>query len=259
MKKFFRSVVVTGNWKMHKNISETTQFIKELAPRVRESSARILLAVPYTAIFSAAHEACKTNIEIGSQNLSDSEEGAFTGEISARMLKEAGAQFVIIGHSERRRFFHETNELVNKKIRRALHNHLLPTVCIGETLEQREAGKTNQVLQSQIEESLKGLMPQEVMKLILAYEPVWAIGTGKNASPEMAQEVHAFCREVLTRRWGQETAEKIVIQYGGSVKADNARTLLDQQDIDGLLVGGASLEIESFSKIINAQNVNITC
>ena len=259
MEKNLRPIVIAGNWKMHKTIKEATQFIRELAPRVQESSVNVLLAVPYTAIYAAAKESEGTNIMIGAQNLHEINQGAFTGEISAEMLKEAGAKFVILGHSERRHLYAETDESINKKVQRALQNLLLPIVCVGETLDQRETGKTNEVIHSQINTCLKGLTADQVAKLILAYEPVWAIGTGKTATPDMAQRTQHFCRTIIAETWSQEVAEKMIIQYGGSVKPENAKSLLDQPDIDGLLVGGASLEVDSFSKIINSQNANITC
>lgn len=252
-----RQTVIVGNWKMNKTIAETVDFIASFIPLMKNSAAQILLAVPYTAIRSAAESALDTDIFIGAQNVSDAEEGPFTGEISASMLIEAGAQFVIIGHSERRRLFHEDNQLVNRKVLHSLKDDLYPIVCVGETLKEREAGKTHEILQQQIEESLKGLSKEQMEFLMIAYEPVWAIGTGKSATPEIAQEAMLYCRELIAKSWGQAVAEKIVILYGGSINVENAGVLLEQKDIDGLLVGGASLNVETFGQIVNNQKINI--
>jgi triosephosphate isomerase (TIM) len=248
-----RPTVIAGNWKMYKTIEETISFILECKPLIKDSTAYAFLAVPFTAVRAAAVTAKQTPFVIGAQNVSDAAEGAFTGEISAKMLKEAGARFVIIGHSERRQIYCETDELVNKKIRRALQEMLQPIVCVGETLAQREAGKTEEILKTQLDRSLHGLTKDEMKKLILAYEPIWAIGTQKTATPEIAQQAQKFCRQVLSHTWDPDSANQVVILYGGSVKAENAKALVDQPDIDGLLVGGASLSVESFSRIVNCQ------
>jgi len=246
-----RQYVIAGNWKMYKTGKEAQAFIEQLAPLVKDSTSSVYLSVPYTAIQSAAEKAAGTNVIIGAQNMNDASEGAFTGEISAEMLKDAGAQFVILGHSERRLYFNETNEFINKKIKKALSDDIQPILCIGESLEQRESGQANDVLQEQIRESLKSINAEDFSKVILAYEPVWAIGTGKTATPEIAQETHAFCRKVIADIWGDDVAENIVIQYGGSVKPGNVDVLMAQEDIDGALVGGAALEPESFAQIVN--------
>jgi triosephosphate isomerase len=250
-----RPTVITGNWKMYKTIDEAVRFVKELAPLVQESTAQVYLAVPFTAIHATAEVAKSTKIVIGAQNMNDASEGAFTGEIAARMLKEAGAKFVILGHSERRKIFHETNSFINKKVKRALIEGLQPILCVGETKEEREQNKTAEVLESQISQSLADLSAEQLASLILAYEPVWAIGTDLAATPEMAQKEHEFCRSIVAKNWGSDFAEHLVIQYGGSVKPDNAKALLEQPDIDGLLVGGASLSVDSFSKIVNSQKI----
>lgn len=249
-----RPHVIAGNWKMYKTIQETEDFIRELNPLVAESDASVYLSVPFTAIHAASEAAQGTNILIGAQNMNDASEGAFTGEIAGTMLVEAGAKFVIIGHSERRHIFGETNDFINKKVKRALSDELIPIVCIGETLEQRDSGATEEVLKEQITQSLADISSEEMDKVLIAYEPVWAIGTGKTATPDHAQEVHVFIRETIKELWGEEDSQKIVIMYGGSVKPNNARHLMEQPDIDGLLVGGASLSVESFSHIVNFQN-----
>ena len=233
---------------MYKTVEEAALFVKNLAPLVTKAT---YLAVPFTAIKSAADIAKGTLIDIGAQNMHDASEGAFTGEIAAKMLLDAGARFVILGHSERRRLFHETSALVNKKVKRALSEKIQPLLCIGETLEQREAGKTEEIIRSQLLESLADISLDQHPEIMLAYEPVWAVGTDMAATPETAQEAHRFCRQCISEKWGEEAANKIVIQYGGSVKPDNAQNLLNEPDIDGLLVGGASLTVESFSQIAN--------
>jgi triosephosphate isomerase len=248
-----RPLVIAGNWKMYKTIDEALRFVETLAPLITKSQATVYLAVPFTAIRPAASlvEELGASITIGAQNMNDAAEGAFTGEIAARMLTEAGARFVILGHSERRHLFHESNDTINKKVKRALESALQPVLCIGETLEEREAGETEAVLREQLTGSLEGISAEELSKMIIAYEPVWAIGTGKVARPDDAQTAHAFVRGVIAQIWGEEAAERIVIQYGGSVKPENADELLEQPDVDGLLVGGASLSPDSFSQIIN--------
>jgi triosephosphate isomerase (TIM) len=245
-----RPTVITGNWKMYKTISEAVSFIEGLIPFASKTHAEVGLAVPFTILPSAAKAAQNSLIKVGAQNLNAEKEGAFTGEISGRMLTDAGASFVIVGHSERRRLFHETDAMINKKLKGALHAGLRTIVCIGETLEEHQQGKVQTVLQKQIEQSFEGITEEQLKNVILAYEPVWAIGTNQTATPEIAQKAHRFCREVMARKWGEIPAEKVVIQYGGSVKADNAASLLEQADVDGLLVGGASLSLDSFSKII---------
>lgn len=249
-----RERVITGNWKMYKTIDEATQFVTTLSSLIPEKEVKVYLAVPFTAIHAAAECAAATNILIGAQNMSDVSEGAFTGEVAARMLKDAGAQFVILGHSERRLFFQETNSFINKKLKRALDENLQPILCIGETLEEKEAGDTESVLKEQLLESLEGLQDSNLVKVIIAYEPIWAIGTGKTASAEVVQNIHAFCRSVIAREWGDDVAQSMTIQYGGSVKPSNAASFMLEPDIDGLLVGSASLDPIVFSQIVNYQN-----
>lgn len=246
-----RKPILAGNWKMFKTRGATKAFVHELAPRVQEAQCRILIAPPFTALAAAASSAQGSGIEIGAQNMHDGLEGAFTGEISAPMLLEAGASFVLLGHSERRHIFNETNEFVRRKILRALEVGLQPLLCIGETEQEREEGRTEAVLQSQLAACLEGISTEG---LIVAYEPVWAIGTGKTATPRMAQQAHQFCRGWLQANWGSEIAEKIPILYGGSVNPETIVSLCGMPDIDGALVGGASLDVEKFAHMANLLN-----
>jgi triosephosphate isomerase len=210
----------------------------------------VVLCPPYTALSDVRELLIDTDIQLGAQDLHWEDEGAFTGEVSGKMLKDAGCQFVIIGHSERRQFFGESNETVNKKIPAALKNNLTPIICVGENLTEREKDETFKVLTAHVENGLKGLRAEEAARIIIAYEPVWAIGTGKTATPKQAQEAHNFIRRLLEKMYGREISENIRIQYGGSVKPENAFELVSQPDIDGALVGGASLSLESFTQII---------
>lgn len=255
MVKEQRPTVIVGNWKMFKNIADTKAFIHKLVPLIAENKNPVYLAVPFTAIHSAFNEAKNTGITIGAQNMNDAIEGAYTGEISAPMLAEAGAEFVILGHSERRYIFGEGNRFINKKMKRAFEQGIQPILCIGETGHERDRGITKDVLEDQLIHCLEGIADEQIMKMILAYEPVWAIGTGKTATPEEAQEMHAFCRELLAKRCSGKIADRVPILYGGSVKPDNIRSLLDKPDIDGALVGGASLSVDSFSQIVNYQTI----
>lgn len=245
-----RGPVITGNWKMHKTSAEGTAFVQKLLNSV-DSFTQVWLAVPFTCLSALSGTAGDSSIKIGAQNMHPEAKGAFTGEISAEMLRDSGAEFVLLGHSERRHLFGESDEFVNQKVHRALQSGLIPVVCIGETLEQRRAGKTEAVIDAQLDGSLKGLNGQEVKGLILAYEPVWAIGTGETATPDQAEEVHAHIRRKLRELWGEEVADQVVIQYGGSVKPQNAGELMAQANIDGVLVGGASLDVETFAQIVN--------
>lgn len=246
-----KAIFVVGNWKMYKTAREATDYIEALAPLVEGSKANIFLSVPFTSIAPASQYARDTNIVIGAQNMNDAREGAFTGEIAGLMLKEAGAAFVLIGHSERRHVFGETNALVHKKILRALQDDLQPILCVGETSKEREAGKTEHVLKEQILTALDEVPKEEAQKLILAYEPVWAIGTGKTATPKLIQEAHAFIRSCLVELFGKKKGEEIAILYGGSVKPENTAEIVDQEDVNGVLVGGASLDPKMFAAITN--------
>lgn len=248
--------IIIGNWKMYKTGREAASFIEELLPQIEGCAVQVFLAVPYTSIASAARAAKGSAIWIGAQNMNDATEGAFTGEIAALMLKEAGATFVLLGHSERRAVFGETSEFIRKKVVRALQDDLVPVVCVGETDKVREGGKTEEVLRAQIFESLEGIPKEEADKIILAYEPVWAIGTGKTASPSMAAEAHEICRKALEELFGKRKGAAIPILYGGSVKPENSQELLAEAEIDGLLVGGASLNPDHFAKIVNPQTTS---
>ncbi len=242
--------LIAGNWKMHKTIEESEKFIKKISSQITECKVLVYLAVPFTAIERSAHAAEDSKIVIGAQNMNDAEKGAFTGEIAAVMLKEAGAEFAILGHSERRNLFQETDEFINKKVLKALKDDLQPILCIGEKGEEREAGDTENVLKRQIEKGLKEVTQETASKVIVAYEPVWAIGTGKSATAASAEKAHLFIRKELENMFGKETAEKIYLLYGGSVKPNNIKELMNEQNIDGALIGGASLDAESFLTII---------
>ena len=249
-----RRKVIAGNWKMNMLPNEAIDFIQGLSEKVKGTEHEVVLCVPYTDIFYSVLNAQDTNIKIGAQNMHWEEKGAYTGEVSAEMLKSVGVEYVIIGHSERRQYFAETDETVNKKLKKALAVGLKPIVCVGETLEQREQGITMQVITTQTEKALEGLEANEVEKVIIAYEPIWAIGTGKTATKEDANEAVKQIREKIAEKYGQNTANGVIIQYGGSVKASNAKELFEMSDIDGGLVGGASLKVEEFSNIVNYNN-----
>lgn len=246
-----RKPIAAGNWKMFKTAKEASKMISELKELVKSVSDReVVICPPFTALESAVNAAKGSNVKIGAQNLYWEEKGAFTGEIAPGMIKDLGCEYVIIGHSERRQYFGETDATVNKRIFAALKAGLKPIICVGETLQERESEKTFSVIETQIKGGLKGLSVELMKDCVIAYEPVWAIGTGKTASKEQAQEVHAFIRKLLSDLLGKDTAGATRILYGGSVKPDNVKELMSQPDIDGGLVGGASLEAEPFSKIV---------
>lgn len=248
-----RKVIVAGNWKMNKTTKEAAQFFNELKPLVADvKNAGIIIGAPFTALETATRETAGSNIKIAAENMNAKESGAYTGEVSPLMLKDLGVEYVILGHSERREYYHETDEIINEKVKSALAHDLKPILCIGEKLEEREAGTTNDVVKTQITGGLKDVTAAEMANVVLAYEPVWAIGTGKTATPEQAQEVHAFIRGLLTDLYGKEVAENVTVQYGGSMNDANAADLIAQTDIDGGLVGGASLIPEKFAVIIKA-------
>jgi len=246
-----RKTIIAGQWKMYKNLKDG----QDLAVALRRDlykieNVDIVICPPFTLLAYLADALETSNIGVGGQDLYWQEEGAFTGEVSPTMLKDAGCQYVIIGHSERRQFFGETNETVNKKIKAALKCGLTPIVCVGENLQEREANKTFKVIEDHVNNGLSGISASDVLKLVVAYEPVWAIGTGKTATPEQAQEVHKFIRDLLKKNYSQEVADSVRIQYGGSVKPENIIELMNKPDVDGALVGGASLKADSFSAIV---------
>ena len=246
-----RKKVIAGNWKMNMLPNETMNFIEQLRPLVENTEHEVILCVPYTDLFYALLVAQNTNIRIGAQNMHFEENGAYTGEISAKMLKSINVDYVIIGHSERRQYFNETDETVNKKVKAAFENKLKPIVCVGETLEQRQEGKTEEIITKQTELALQGLTDKQVSNTIIAYEPIWAIGTGKTATKEDANNSIKSIRNKIKEIYGQNVSDSVIIQYGGSVKSTNAKELFEMSDIDGGLVGGASLKVEEFSKIVN--------
>ena len=248
-----RTPIVAGNWKCHKTTRETTDLIRELLMQLEGvEGVDVVICPPFTALSVANARLSQTTVSLGSQDLFWEPQGAYTGEISAPMLIDVGCRYCIIGHSERRLHFHETDEQVHKKLSAALANNLTPILCIGETLQQREAGQTFDVIRRQLDGALIDIPLLDAHRMVLAYEPVWAIGTGRNATPEQAQEVQAFIRQQLAARWEADAAQRIRIQYGGSVTASNAAELLQQPDVDGALVGGASLKAESFSAIVKS-------
>ncbi len=243
---------MAGNWKMHKTAAETTTFFQNFAPLVaRSTHAEVVICPPFVNVPAAVEAARSTNIEIGAQDVFWLKEGAYTGEVSAAMLAAAGCKWVIIGHSERRQYFGETDETVFKKTVAAIDAGLHPIVCVGERLEERESGATEAVLSAQFTGGIAGLTPEQFAEIVIAYEPVWAIGTGKTATPEIASDAHRFIRGEIRKRFGPEAAGGCRILYGGSVKPDNIKGLMAQHEIDGALVGGASLDHVSFASIVN--------
>ena len=246
-----RKKVIAGNWKMNMLPDEAIKFIEELTPLVKDTENEVILCVPYTDLFYALLTAQNTNIKIGAQNMHFEEKGAYTGEVSGKMLKAINVEYVIIGHSERRQYFNETDETVNKKLKAAFTYGLKPIVCVGETLEEREAGKTTDIITKQTELALEGLTEEQVANTIIAYEPIWAIGTGKTATSEDANNSIKEIRNKIKEIYGQKVLDRVIIQYGGSVKSTNSKELFSMSDIDGGLVGGASLKADEFSKIVN--------
>lgn len=246
-----RKPIVAGNWKMNKTCAEARALVDALKGELGNlQGVDVVLCPPATALQAVVGATTGTSMDVGAQNMHWEKSGAFTGELSAQMVVEVGCHYVILGHSERRQYFHETDEMVNKKTKAALAAGLHPIVCVGETLQQREAGETQKVVETQVRGSLAGIDAQGLLNTVVAYEPVWAIGTGKTASPAQAQEVHALIRGVLKEISDDHVAQSMRIQYGGSVKGSNARELFHQPDIDGGLVGGASLEAKSFVEIV---------
>jgi len=246
-----RTPLFAGNWKMFKTVHEAVAFAKEFKGAVKDViGVDIVLAPPFTAVHAVAEAVRASNIAVAAQDVYWEREGAFTGEVSAAMVREAGAEYVIVGHSERRRLFGETDVMVNRKLIAAIAADLTPIVCVGETLEEREGSRTFTVIDRQLKDGLDGTTPEQVADLVIAYEPVWAIGTGRNATAAQAQDVHAHIRGRLRQWFGADTAERCRILYGGSVKPDNIAELTREADVDGALVGGASLEVKSFGEIV---------
>ena len=247
-----RIPLIAGNWKMFKTVQDAVVFVKELRSAVKDvSGVEIVVAPPFTAVHAVAEAARNTNISVAAQDLYWEKDGAFTGEVSAAMIKEAGAEYAIIGHSERRRLFGETDAHVNRKVVAALGADLTPIVCVGETLEEREANTTLAVLDRQLKDGLDRITGGQIAGMVVAYEPVWAIGTGRNATAAQAQEAHAHIRQRLRQWFGADAAEACHVIYGGSVKPDNIRELVAEPDVDGALVGGASLDVRSFADIVS--------
>ncbi|ENK1244150.1 triose-phosphate isomerase [Clostridium botulinum] len=246
-----RTAIIAGNWKMNKTVKEAVELVKELKPLVKDAKCDVVVCPTYVCLPAVLKEAKGSNIKVGAQNMHFEENGAYTGEIAPKMLEELGVHYVIIGHSERRQYFNETDETVNKKVKKAFEHNLIPIVCCGESLEQREGNVTEKVLEGQIKVDLKELSKEQVEKLVIAYEPIWAIGTGKTATDEQANETIGYIRSVVKSMYGEDVASKVRIQYGGSVKPGTIKAQMAKEEIDGALVGGASLKAEDFSAIVN--------
>ena len=249
-----RKKVIAGNWKMNMLPNEAINFIQEIVPLIKDTKNEVILCVPYTDLFYVLLNVQETNIKVGAQNVHWEENGAYTGEISPKMLKSIGVEYVIIGHSERRQYFNETDETVNKKVKSALNYGLKPIICVGETLEQRENGETKKIITTQTRLALEGIEKEKMKDIIIAYEPIWAIGTGKTATVEDANESIKAIRKEIEEIYDSNISNEVIIQYGGSVKSTNAKELFTASNIDGGLVGGASLKPEEFAKIINYEN-----
>lgn len=246
-----RKPIIAGNWKMYKTIAEAVEFVNEIKGKVNNTDVEAVICAPFTLLKDLKEATKGTPIKIGAQNMHYADNGAFTGEISAPMLKELDIDYVVLGHSERRQYFNETNETVNKKVLKALEAGIDPILCIGETLEEREADKTKDVCKVQTEKALENVTAEDMKKVVIAYEPIWAIGTGKTATAEQANDVIAYVREVVKGLYGEEISEEVRIQYGGSVKPSNVSEIMNQTDIDGALVGGASLQPADFTELVN--------
>ncbi len=250
-----RRPLIAGNWKMNKSLAEAEELASGLNERLRNfDGADVVLCVPFLYVERITRLLSDRRIRVGAQDLFWEDKGAFTGEVSGPMLKSVGCQYVIVGHSERRQHFRETDAEVNRKAKAALKTGLTPIVCIGETLQEREAGVTTSIVTRQFEQSLEGLDEEQMLRTVIAYEPVWAIGTGRTATPQQAEEVHALIRSLLSRRYGKGAAERVRVLYGGSVTPENIYDLMQEPDIDGALVGGASLKLDSFEKIVRFED-----
>lgn len=246
-----RKPIIAGNWKMNKTIAEALDFAKQLEGSALSPDVDAVICAPYLSLQSLVEVLRPSAIKVGAQNLHFEDAGAFTGEVSAQMLREIGVDYVIIGHSERRQYFGETDETVNKKLIKALASELIPILCVGESLEERETGKTNDIIEGQIKKGLQNISAEEIERVVIAYEPIWAIGTGKTATSEQANEVCVFIRKILAELFGTTASERVRIQYGGSVKPSNIKEIMEQSDIDGALVGGASLIAEDYLQLVN--------
>jgi triosephosphate isomerase len=246
-----RKGIIAGNWKMNKTVAEAVSLIEEIKPLVKDAKCEVVVCPTFLCLDAVINAVKGTNIKVGAQNMHFEENGAFTGEVAPGMLKQMGVSYVIIGHSERRQYFNETDETVNKKLKAAYNHNIIPILCIGETLEDREGNITEKVLENQVKLDLEGLTKEQVEELIIAYEPIWAIGTGKTATADQANETIAFIRETVGAMFGIDVAEKIRIQYGGSVKPSTIKEQMGKSDIDGGLIGGASLSAEDFAGIVN--------
>ncbi len=246
-----RKPIIAGNWKMNNTISQSLKLIDEIKGYNLNENVEVVVCVPFTSLYEVKKELKGTNIKLGAQNMHWEDSGAYTGEISPLMLKEIGIDYCIIGHSERRQYFNETDETVNKKIKSALRHGIKPIVCVGETLEDREKAKEKEIVKEQVLKALEDIKEEEIENIVIAYEPIWAIGTGKTASSDDANEMCGFIRETIVRKYGADVGKSIRIQYGGSVKPNNIKELMDKEEIDGALVGGASLNASDFVKLIN--------
>ncbi len=246
-----RNYLIAGNWKMNKTPSEAVQLAKDILPLVKDSDYRVMVAPSFVCLPGVVEVLKGSNVIVAAQNMAGTEEGAFTGETSVLMLKDLGVEAVLLGHSERRHIYGETNEQINEKVKLALKQGLMPVLCIGELLEEREAGKAEAVCFEQLEKGLAGVSEKELDNVVIAYEPVWAIGTGKTATPDDADAIHASCRKKIAEMYSDAAAEKIVIQYGGSMKPENIKDLMAMENIDGGLIGGASLKADSFASLAN--------
>lgn len=249
-----RKKIIAANWKMNKDVDETSEFIYAFQNEMKnvDTAAEVVICPPFIALDAASELLLGSDFRLGAQNLHFESDGAFTGEISATMLKSLGVHYVIVGHSERRQYFGETDEIVARKVQKALSSDLKVILCVGESLVERDGGVTEKVLERQVKAALAGLTKEQMASLVIAYEPIWAIGTGRNATPQQAQDAHAFIRKTVEGMLGRDAAAGLTIQYGGSVKPENAAELLSQPDVDGALVGGASLKADSFAKIVKS-------
>lgn len=246
-----RRPIIAGNWKMHKTIAEAVAFAEAIKPQVSTTDVEPVICAPFTMLKDLKQVTKGSNVKIGAQNMHFENSGAFTGEIAPAMLQELMVDYVIIGHSERRQYYNETDETVNKKVKQAFAHGICPIVCVGESLEERESGSTKEIVRGQTQKGLQGLSDEQMKQAVIAYEPIWAIGTGKTASSSQANEVIAYIREVIKEMYSEEVSEEVRIQYGGSVKPANVEEIMNESDIDGALVGGASLEAEDFVRLVN--------